>query len=325
MKNIFLILLLTYTLPICSQQIRDREGFLWKISKNGMENPSYLYGTIHSFSGKFIERVPRFHDAFRSIKQLIVEIDSIDVTQISLFSDKYKTNRFLPKGIKYSDLLDEKDIQYLDSILMDYWHTTSDRVPLTPNALYEDLKKKYSEDMKILENFAVDSLPIDHPFRYMIRLNKEGDLPMDIYIKNKAEKYKYNIIGLESLEYQMKLKFHYQIPLEIEAKSLISKLRNHDKLVDIIGRETVDAGFAQDLNAMMQCFDDATRLSGLGSLYALSPIDKIKERNQNWISIIEPAITRQPSMIAVGAGHLPGEYGLIALLRQKGYIVEEFK
>ncbi|MDR1718738.1 MAG: TraB/GumN family protein [Dysgonamonadaceae bacterium] len=37
----------------------------------------------------------------------------------------------------------------------------------------------------------------------------------------------------------------------------------------------------------------------------------------------ESQITEKPSFISVGVGHLPGEYGLINLLRKKGYKVEK--
>jgi len=42
-------------------------------------------------------------------------------------------------------------------------------------------------------------------------------------------------------------------------------------------------------------------------------------RNINWTTIIPNLIKDQGCFIAVGAGHLSGEKGLISLLRAKGY------
>ena len=47
----------------------------------------------------------------------------------------------------------------------------------------------------------------------------------------------------------------------------------------------------------------------------------INKRNQNWISVIEESINIEPTFIAVGAGHLYGEKGVINLLKEEGYEV----
>jgi uncharacterized protein YbaP (TraB family) len=45
----------------------------------------------------------------------------------------------------------------------------------------------------------------------------------------------------------------------------------------------------------------------------------LNKRNRNWIPVIEEQIKSQPTFIAVGAGHLSGDSGVINLLKQKGY------
>jgi uncharacterized protein YbaP (TraB family) len=51
----------------------------------------------------------------------------------------------------------------------------------------------------------------------------------------------------------------------------------------------------------------------------------LDNRNQNWIPKIEKVAKEKPTLFAVGAAHLPGENGVIALLRKKGYTVEAVK
>ena len=327
MKYLYLVLLITYSLSVCSQESTEKEGFLWKISGNELEQPSYLYGTVHNIYGEFLEKVPRFNEAFDSVQQLIVELYPIDnQLMVDFVKEHGFSNRYLPENIKYSDLFTKEEILYLDSILTKYWNTTTDKISVTPNALYENLRKEYEKEA--LESFSIDSLPADHPLRYKTDLNKNRKnwLSMDLHIIKKAEDKAYHILGLESLEYQLKLKYQTPMPLELQAKSLILRLKNHDKLVTITGEKMTNAIFIdQDINRVMAYFDEATRLSGFADSYALSPIDNIKERNENWIPTIQSMITRQPSMIAVGAGHLPGKHGLITLLRKEGYTVEEFK
>ena len=51
----------------------------------------------------------------------------------------------------------------------------------------------------------------------------------------------------------------------------------------------------------------------------------ITDRNVRMADRIDLFIHKQPTFIAVGALHLPGPGGVIALLRKKGYTVEAWK
>lgn len=45
-------------------------------------------------------------------------------------------------------------------------------------------------------------------------------------------------------------------------------------------------------------------------------------RNRAWIPVIETALARGPAVVAVGALHLPGQDGVLALLERRGFRVE---
>jgi uncharacterized protein YbaP (TraB family) len=44
-------------------------------------------------------------------------------------------------------------------------------------------------------------------------------------------------------------------------------------------------------------------------------------RNKRWIAPMIEWMRKEPTFFAVGAGHLPGEKGVISLLRQAGFTV----
>jgi len=46
------------------------------------------------------------------------------------------------------------------------------------------------------------------------------------------------------------------------------------------------------------------------------------QRNQNWIPKMRDYMQLQPTFFAVGAGHLGGNEGVIALLRKNGFQVD---
>jgi hypothetical protein len=51
----------------------------------------------------------------------------------------------------------------------------------------------------------------------------------------------------------------------------------------------------------------------------------VTDRNVKMADRIDAFIKKEPTFIAVGALHLPGADGVVALLRKKGYTVEEWK
>ncbi|NJO25532.1 MAG: TraB/GumN family protein [Bacteroidia bacterium] len=46
---------------------------------------------------------------------------------------------------------------------------------------------------------------------------------------------------------------------------------------------------------------------------------------KNWIPVMEDAMKKNSNFFAVGAGHLPGENGVINLLRKAGYTLTPVK
>ena len=51
----------------------------------------------------------------------------------------------------------------------------------------------------------------------------------------------------------------------------------------------------------------------------------IYNRNADWVTKMPALMAKKPTLFAVGAAHLPGEKGVLNLLRQAGYKVEAVK
>jgi uncharacterized protein YbaP (TraB family) len=50
----------------------------------------------------------------------------------------------------------------------------------------------------------------------------------------------------------------------------------------------------------------------------------ITERNRNWMPQLDACLKRStPCFVIVGAAHIVGPQGLLALLRQRGYQIEQ--
>ena len=51
----------------------------------------------------------------------------------------------------------------------------------------------------------------------------------------------------------------------------------------------------------------------------------LDKRNINWVGQLKKIMKKESVVVAVGAGHLVGEKGLIELLRKEGYTVRPIK
>ena len=115
-------------------------------------------------------------------------------------------------------------------------------------------------------------------------------------------------IGLETLQFQMNMV--NTVSNEEQMKMLLQGLSTNNSEFN----KMLDAYLRQDLIGLGNLMNDAE----------LSPEfneNLLLQRNRNWIPIISKLISEKPTFIAVGAGHLPGEKGVLNLLREAGYTV----
>ncbi len=78
-KAIFLLAAMAATLSGNAQQ---DNSLLWKIEGNGIEKPSYLFGTIHMLCAPDFEIKEKVSSAFNSTSNLVLEINTTDPNEI---------------------------------------------------------------------------------------------------------------------------------------------------------------------------------------------------------------------------------------------------
>jgi uncharacterized protein YbaP (TraB family) len=140
--------------------------------------------------------------------------------------------------------------------------------------------------------------------------------------------------GMKSYEkYFMELAFHHDIPsdgletLEFQA-GLFHKISYNDVVDNLLqgfDKGFEDGGYSELVGAYKENNLDVVMemMTQTGDVM----MEKYREdfldgRNKRWIPTIEEMIKKEVCFIAVGAAHLPGEYGVINLLRKAGYTVK---
>jgi uncharacterized protein YbaP (TraB family) len=138
---------------------------------------------------------------------------------------------------------------------------------------------------------------------------------MDLSLSLRAAGSGMKVVGLETLEQQ--LAFLEDMPLEQQFELLDHALAEHDK-VEALHREMVDSYLTGDLRAVERLsMSQMDVLSSTARSYFIS--EGIDARNRRMLESVLPYFEDGTVFVAVGALHLPGEQGLVRLLREAGF------
>jgi uncharacterized protein YbaP (TraB family) len=147
------------------------------------------------------------------------------------------------------------------------------------------------------------------------RAGLDTALGLDKYFFDKATAARKAIVGLETAESQID-RFD-QMPEPLQEQLLLSTLEDLDaesrELTSIVA--SWQRGDAASL--------EKTLLDGFKK-YPAAYSSLIVERNNNWMPQLDRCLARASScLVVVGAAHLVGPDGLLALLQRKGYRIEQ--
>ena len=130
----------------------------------------------------------------------------------------------------------------------------------------------------------------------------------EVELNKLAEKNKMTILGLETIQLQMDLV--NDVPYEEQIKLLLEGLTTNNSEYN----NMLDCYLKKDINKLGELMNDAELSPEFYSNFLV-------KRNQNWLPLISKLAQEKSIFIAVGAGHLPGEQGVLKLLQGAGYTV----
>lgn len=257
-------------------------SLLWKISGNGLEKPSYLFGTIHMTCN--YELSEKLKKAFDETSQIALEVD-MDDPQMQM---KVMQKMMMEDGKSIKSLLTAEEYSKLET----YFNETTGM----GLAMFNKMKP-----FSLLSLLAMKATNCEKPTSY------EGE-----FVKI-AKSQNEEVLGLETIESQIAI--FDSIPYKSQLKDIL-KMAND-------GLDKTKTKFAklsslhqnENIEGMLVLTNET---EGMTKDFA----DKLLDgRNKNWIPVIEKMAKEKPTFFGVGALHLPGENGVIKLLRKAGYTV----
>jgi len=293
---IILTTIVSYFYSCNSDSKSEKQTLLWEISGNGLEQSSYLFGTHHLIPISFLDSVPGLHESFMSSQQLVGELDMSNMGEMQM---KLMSESLMPEGITYDSLLNKDDIVLLDSMLI--------------NTVGLGLEQFGQMKPALLNNLIILTL-------YQKFYPRESDeASMDEYLQTEAEKNFRPVIGLETIDDQIKTLYNSQ-PLERQAEMLMCMLKNPDLLKEQI-QELQQSYYAHDLKRIEELYTKDLPNDPCPSTQEEKDVMN-KNRNQKWLEKLPEIMSGKSSFIAVGCAHLVGNDGLIEGLRNLGYKVK---
>lgn len=289
MKKIVMLLLAIACLGVCAQA-----QLLWKISGNGVEKPSYLVGTHHIAPAGMQDSIAGLKDAIQAVDQVWGEVVMSDMTSPQ---GMIELQKFMaaPADSTLNTLISPAQLDSVATTLGKYAGT---EVPAAQLIYFRPAV--ISSQLAVLQSMA--AIPGFNP-----------NSQLDGVIQQLGSQAGKSVHGLETVAQQLALL--YGAPLAEQAADLMEQVRL-DNLAAGKAREMAAAYMSGNLTALKDIMTDPAM--GMSSDEA----DKlINDRNSAWVEFLIGALPTTSMLIAVGAGHLPGEKGVISLLQKAGFKV----
>lgn len=285
---IFLCLFSTSLSAQDNEAAKKYQALLWEISGNGLQKKSYLFGTMHVSSKLAFHLSDSFYNALRSVESVALELNP-EIWQ--------------PEMVRLNKLSD--NLRKFQAVAGgDFF--TEDRFKIKDYA--DQLKVALSVEPPVVNSLLYRSYQQSQDF--------EEDTFLDLYIYQTARKLGKQPAGVENYFESEKLVF--------EAYSDMGKEKNK-KEVDYAG---------ETQSTLLEKMQNAYRK---GDLDLMDSINKVMEpsvafnekflyvRNEIQAKSIDTIIKKKSLFVGVGAAHLPGDRGVIELLKNMGYTLRPIK
>ena len=290
----FLTLLLVIATTLGAQA-----QLLWKVSGNGLDKPSYLFGTYHLASLGIKDSIAALPQVQQDVQQVYGEVIMADMMKPETLM-KMQQQMMLPADTTLKSLFTPEEFETISQAVKEYMQVDI--------ALLDRMKPAaLSQQLTVL--FYLKHTPGYNPQEQL-----------DASFQQDATKAGKKVGGLETVQSQMDILFNK--PLRRQAEDLYCFLSNPAK-AERQAKELIAAYAAQDLDTVLRLMEEKE-----GTKCDPTPEEMAQllyDRNHNWVGQMPDIMQTAPTLFVIGAGHLPGEQGLIKLLQGKGYTVEPLK
>lgn len=270
---------------------KNYQGLLWEISGNGLQKPSYLFGTMHVSSKLVFHLADSFYLAIRQADVVALETNpeswQEDMSQFDFSTGEWHNSSRYALYEQFNRMPND----YLSIHTLEfgkYEKQLAQALYSNPSTINNLLYRTYGDNSADFEE----------------------DTYLDMYIYQVGKKMGKRVAGVENYGESMRLMAE---AYNDAAKDQSRKEKSYD----------LDNGYSADKMQEAYRTGNLDLLDSLNKLQSFSAAFDEKflyRRNEIQAHSMDSILKTGSSLFAgVGAAHLPGARGVIELLRQKGY------
>jgi uncharacterized protein YbaP (TraB family) len=300
MKRILSWLLIAAATLTSFAQRPTYQGLLWKISGNGLEKPSFLYGTMHVSNKVAFHLSDSFYKAIESVDVVSLEINPETWMETMTSNDYVADNMGNAFSIRGGNRRD---------------------------GFYKSLFDLEAPENKEIGGAMGAELGILNSLLYRTSnysADFQEDTYLDLFIFQAGKKQGKAITGLEQLGVTMRLN---ELAAKPENDKEIKKANKENAARKRFLLEKILDG-----KSYGEVMEEAYRQGDLDLLDSMSRLTGQDDKNHELIIVyrnigmadaMDSIMQKQSLFAGIGAAHLPNSYGVINLLREKGYTVTQ--
>lgn len=270
------------------ESLASEEGgksLLYEITGNGLKQPSYLFGTIHMIESEDFFMPENMEAVFDRVDRLVLEIDMDDPGMMM----EAATIAMIEGDSTLDMMVSEEDYAMMDAFFKEEVGMGIAMFNgMKPFFVYGLLAETYLEDYRQYEKELMDMA---------------ADRDMEV-------------LGLETLDFLNDI--INQIPLTEQASMLVDGVLEYDS-GEVMFQDMVALYKNQDVDGLYDFVSsEMTEYEKFEGLL-------LADRNKFWVGSMTQMMEEAPTLFAVGAGHLGGGDGVIAMLEAEGYSLKAVK
>lgn len=278
-----------FSLSLSSVSFADTS--VWKVSK--ADNYFYLGGTIHLLSKDDHPLPEEFAEAYKDASEIYFETD-LDAANSPAFQAKFMAAATFSDDRTLSSELNSETFKKLESFM------ASRSIPIANFAKFQPWGVTLI--LSVMEYQRLGMMP---------------DYGVDAYFKKLATADGKEVKALESVDEQLKF---LSSMAKVESNEMIeSSLRDLERMPEFVEKMKKNWKFGE-----MDKLSENSMVKKMKDEFPQVYRALLTTRNNNWMEQLPELFDDlDKEFVLVGALHLSGEDGLLKLLKQKGFSVEQ--
>lgn len=279
-----------------AKALPNTQALLWRVEKSGVA-PSFLFGTMHLSDKRITTLSPAVSEALKASKTLVLEVGDLSPEALTSAMATSGADLVYSDGRSLSDQLTEEEFAKVKAVV------SASGMP--------------GDFAKMLKPWLVSTLlSVSECERRQVAA---GIKVLDMQLAERAKAAGIAVAGLETINEQ--LGALSGIPEEEQLQMLRVSLKHAERTDDMM-ETMLQLYLKRDMGAALPFqFVLASQIGIPSSAFDGFQKSLLVDRNARMAVSARPYLDKGGAMIAVGALHLPGDTGLVSLLRSAGYTI----